>query len=97
MRRLIGITKGQVTNCINASTEKHRPISVVEALKFSFMYSGKKGPRQVVTVALQATHVIRKARRALAGGGAGIIGDEITDSALLSKGESLSSRRAAAR
>ena len=91
MRRLMGMTKGQVTNCMSASTEKHSPISVVEALNFSFMYRGKKGPRQVVTVADQATHVMRKARRAWTEGGAEMGGGDSGGSL------SLSLRRAAAR
>jgi len=35
----------------------------VEAPCVSFIYKGKKGPRQVVTVALHATHIIKKARK----------------------------------
>ncbi len=61
--RETGMTQGHVRNCMMAKTEKITPIRVLDAWNFSSMYKGKKGPRQVVTVALQATQVIRKARR----------------------------------
>lgn len=45
-------------------TEKIRPTSVVEALNSSFMYKGKKGPKQPVMVALHVMVPQRKARKA---------------------------------
>jgi hypothetical protein len=57
-------TAGHVKNWAREVTEKIKPTSVVEALNSSFMYKGKKGPKQPVIVADHAILAQRKARKA---------------------------------
>lgn len=66
-------TRGQVKNWTREVTLKIKPTKVVEALNSSFMYKGKKGPKQLVMVADHVMAPHRKARKAqkeeAAGGG----------------------------